>query len=333
MIKGQGASVSRTFQFIAGGTVGGGAPGPAGGSCGDMVQAVFDLQDQGVDLGQITFPFQLGEPSHPLVEDFNDGLPASGLPPGWSSTATGAGVPWMITTNDSANGPDMGEDSPTQPPPNNSVMTPDLPGISQSYLTSIPVPVATPQAQLYFREAFDVSNTYDGLVLEIAIGAQPFQDILLAGGSFVLDGYNTVLKDNNPLGPRPAWSGDSGGWLPVRVNLPPTAAGQTVQLRWHFAGSRGLAGGAWFVDSVFITEPICLPPVSNPLIINPGLTRGIFTFAINTVASRNYVVEFKTNLTDTVWQTQQILSGNGSQQIITVPINPDRQRFYRFHLQ
>src|SRR6266568_4286201 len=105
----------------------------------------------------------------------------------------------------------LGEDSHTPPPPNNSVLTPDPPGISQSYLTSTPIPVATQQAQLYFREAFNVSNAYDGLILEIAIGAQPFQDIIQAGGSFVLDGYNTVLKDNNPLGPRPGWSGNSGG--------------------------------------------------------------------------------------------------------------------------
>jgi hypothetical protein len=333
VIKGLGANVSRVFKFIAGGGAGGPGASASGNSCGDTVQLVFDLQDQGVDLGQVSLPFQLGQPSHPLVEDFNHAFPASGLPAGWSSAATGAGVPWTVTANDPANAPDIGEDSPVQPPPNNSAMTPDPAGISQSTLTSAPFPVATPQAQLYFREAFDVSNAYDGLILEIAIGAQPFQDIVQAGGSFILDGYNTILKDNNPLGPRPAWSGNSGGWLPVQVNLPPTAAGQTVQLRWHFAGSRGLAGGAWFVDTALITESICLPAVSNPVIVNPALVRGLFTFAINTVPGRNYVVEYKTNLTDPIWQTQQILSGNGSQQIVTVPANPDHQRFYRFHLQ
>jgi len=333
VIKGQGASISRVFKFIAGGAGGRSGAQPLIGSCGDTVQAVFQLQDQGVDLGRVTVPFQLGEPSHPLVEDFDDALPASGLPNGWSSTATGTGVPWTMTTDEPANLPDTGEDSPLEPPPNNSVMVPDVSGSGQSDLTSAPFNVATPQATLYFREAFDVSNTYDGLVLEIAVGPQPFQDIIQAGGSFVMDGYNVVLNDNNPLGPRPAWSGNSGGWLPVRVNLPPAASGQTVQLRWRFAASRGQPGGAWFIDSVFITEPLCLPPVSHPVIVNPGLSRGLFTFAIDTVAGRNYVIEYKTNLADTVWQPQQTLAGDGNQQVVSVPIYPDRQRFYRFHLQ
>ena len=203
VVRGQGAAVSRVFQFIAGAAAG----GPAGPSfsCGDTVQAVFQLQDQGMSLGQVTIPFKLGEPSHPLVEDFNDALPASGLPNGWSSSVVGSGVPWTVTTNQPANLADTGEDSPTPPPSNNSVMTPDPSGISQSYLTSAPFNVATPQAQLYFREAFVVSNAFDGLILEIAIGAQPFEDIIQAGGSFASDGYNMVLKDNNPLGPRHGW--------------------------------------------------------------------------------------------------------------------------------
>ena len=331
VVRGQGAPVSRPFRFIAGSATGGPGPGPTGGSCGDTVQAVLQLQDQGVDLGQITVPFQLGKPSHPLVEDFDDSLPASGLPAGWFSAALGTGVPWNTTTISPPNLPGAGEDSPGGEPPNNSAMVPDLPG--QSYLSSMPFQVLTPQAQLYFREAFIVSNSFDGLILEIAIGTQPFQDILQAGGSFVMDGYNTVLNDYNPLGLRPAWSGDSGGWLPVRINLPPSAAGQSVQLRWHFAGSRGLPNGAWFVDSVLVTEPICLPPVSNPVILNPALRRGLFSFAINTVAGRNYIIEYKTNLTDPVWQTMEVLPGNGNQQIITVPTEPDRQGFYRFEVQ
>jgi hypothetical protein len=189
----------------------------------------------------------------------------------------------------------------------------------------------TPTAQLYFREAFGVSNMADGLVLEIAIGSLPFKDIIAAGGSFVQGGYNSALI--NPLAEIPAWSGSSGGWIPVIVNLPQAAAGQPVQLRWHFIGTQGLPTGAWFIDSVFITEPLCLPPVSNPVIINPAVTGGFFTFAINTVAGRNYIIEYKTNLTDVAWQTLETLSGNGNQQMISVPIVSDSKRFYRFHLQ
>lgn len=334
VVRGQGVAVTRTFKFIAGGSAGGsGAPNPNAGSCGDTVPVVFQLQDQGTNIGQVTIPFRLGVPSHPLVEDF-EGFRPPALPPGWVSSATGVDPQWTATTNPPPNLPDIGEDEfPAPPSTNTSAFLPDLAGVGQSTLTSLPFTVATPQAQLYFRESFAVSNKMDGGILEIAIGSQPFVEITQAGGSFAKDGYNAILSDRNSLGPRAAWTGDSGGWLPVLVNLPPAAAGQTVQLRWHFAGVSGMAAGGWYVDSVLVTEPLCPPPVSNPQIINPSASRNFFTFAVNTVTNRNYVIEYKTNLTDTVWQTLETVPGNGSQQVISVPVGPDKERFYRFEVQ
>jgi hypothetical protein len=302
-------------------------------TCGDTVEAVLKLQDQGVDLGQVKIPFRLGVPSHPLVEDSEEGPPPL-LPAGWTSASSGSGVPWETTTNPPTNLPEVGEDElPTPPPGNTSLIVLDNAGVGQSLLMSPPFKVGTSNAQLYFRTSFNVSNKFDGGLLEIALGNQQFQDIIQAGGSFVKDGYNTILDDRNPLGLRPAWSGDSGGWLPVIVNLPPAAAGQFAQLRWHFATSQGMQGGAWFIDSVIITEPNCLPPVSNPIILNPALKGNVFTFAIDTVSNRNYVIEYKKDLTESVWQTLQILPGNGSRQTIQVPIDFQSRRFYRFHLQ
>jgi hypothetical protein len=240
-----------------------------------------------------------------------------------------------MTTNPPPNAPGTeGEDAaPLLGPANVSVFIPDTLGIGQSSLLSPPFPVATAQAQLFFLQAFSVSNGYDGCILEIALGTQPFQDITQAGGSFARDGYNSRLNDFNPLGLRPAWSGDSGGWLPVYVNLPAAAAGQTVQLRWHFANSRGKTNGFWFVDAAQVTEPLCLPPVSNPVILNPALEGGSFTFSINTVTSRTYVVEYKTNLTDNGWQLFQSFSGSGVVQTVAVPATSNRQAFYRFRVQ
>lgn len=337
VVQGQGPPVSRQFQFIVSGGAGGasarvpGAP-QAGASCGDTVQLTFQLSDQGVDLGQVTIPVTLGVTSHPLIEDFEE-LPPPGLSPGWTSAASGGDVPWTTTTNPPPNSPQMGSEGLFIPPPRNtSVMVPDSAGIGESTLTSPPFNVVTPQAQLYFREAFAVSNAFDGGILEIAIGSQPFQEIVQAGGSFVEGGYNVTLADNNPLGPRPGWSGDSGGWLSALVNLPPAAAGQTVQLRWVFATSRGQTNGAWFVDSVDITESVCLPAVSNPIILNPSASRNTFSFEINTVPDRNYIIQYKTNLTDAVWQTLETLPGNGNEQVVNVPIG-SKTAFYRFTVQ
>jgi photosystem II stability/assembly factor-like uncharacterized protein len=338
VVRGQGQSVSRTFQFIAGGAAGGpgGAPpvpGP-GGNCGDTVQVVLQLQDGGVDLGQVSIPFRLGEPSFPLVQDFEAVQPPY-LAPGWTSAASGTEPPWTTTTNPPPSMPDMGEDEdtpPAAPVTNTIVFVPDPIGNGQSYLTSPPFVVATTQAQLFFLESFNVAKGSDGGVLEIAIGSQPFQDITLAGGSFVKDGYNTVL-DRSPLGIRPAWSGDSGGWLPVVVNLPAAAAGQSVQLRWRFASLNGMFNGGWFVDAVLVTEPICLPPVTNPVMLNPAVQTNTFTFSINTVLDRNYVIEYKTNLNDAAWQTLETLPGNGSNQVISVPTGSNTQLYYRFYVQ
>ena len=333
VVEGQGPAVSRTFNFIAGGgAAGGGAPSGSS-SCGGTAQIVLQLTDQGVDLGQVTIPFRYGVPSHPLVEDFEE-TPPPALSPGWTSSASGSAVPWSTTDNDPPNMVSLGgeDDFGGSEVTNTSVFVPDLPGVGQSSLTTPPFSVATTQAQLYFREAFDVSNSFDGAILEIAIGSQPFTDIVTAGGSFVKDGYNATLANNNPLGPRPAWSGNSGGWLPVLVNLPPTAAGETVQLRWLFSGSRGMANGAWFVDSVDITEPICLPPVTNPKILNPAVSGHLFSFQINTVAQRSYTIQYTTSLISGVWQTLETISGNGSEQTISIPTN-STPTFYRFTVQ
>jgi hypothetical protein len=326
VVKGQGPPVSRVFRFIAGG-----AP-PSDGSrapCGGTVQAVFQLTDAGVNLGQVALTFHVGMPSHPLVEDFEQ-VPPPVLPPGWTTMAVGNDQPWSTSTNPPPTTLDMGED--TQPPQalNTSAVMPDWGGPGGSFLTSPPFPIATAQAQLYFRQWFDVPATLDGAVLEIAIGTQPFADFVRAGGSFVKDGYNAVLSDHNPLGPRPAWSGKSGGWLPVLANLPASAAGQNVQLRWNFASYQGGPSNIWFVDSVKVTEPLCLPPVTNPVILNPALRGNFFTFAINTVTNRTYIIQYKTNLDDAVWQVLETLPGNGSQQTVISPIGPDRQRFFRF---
>jgi hypothetical protein len=154
-----------------------------------------------------------------------------------------------------------------------------------------------------------------------------------AGGSFVQDGYSITLNDHNPLGLRRAWSGNSGGRLPVLVNLPASAAGQPVELRWHFATSAGVPGGGWFVDSMLVTEPQCLPPVTNPVILNPSVHGGVFSFAINTVSNRTYIIDYKTNLNDTAWQTWQLLSGNGSPQTVSTPVSSFGQLFIRFRVQ
>lgn len=110
-----------------------------------------------------------------------------------------------------------------------------------------------------FRNAFNLEDAgassqigYDGMVLEISINSQPFQDILTAGGSFATGGYNKTISDQfgSPLSGRAAWSGLSGGtvvtpaYITTTVNLPASANGQLVKLRWVLASdNNGVALG------------------------------------------------------------------------------------------
>ena len=111
-------------------------------------------------------------------------------------------------------------------------------------------------AQLTFRHNYNLESGYDGGVLEIKIGGGSWTDIVTAGGSFVSGGYVSTLgsSSGNPLGGRSAWTGNSGGFITTLVNLPPAAAGQTIQLRWRCGTDRGTSGPGWYVDTVSVTS-------------------------------------------------------------------------------
>ncbi|MGH9869139.1 MAG: hypothetical protein ACREAA_13370, partial [Candidatus Polarisedimenticolia bacterium] len=93
--------------------------------------------------------------------------------------------------------------------------------------------------------------------LEIAIGAGPFVDILAAGGSFVTGGYDAPIAagEGSPIAGRAAWTGTSVGFAEVSVDLPPSAAGQTVKLRWRVATDAIIGHTGYWVDSIALTDP------------------------------------------------------------------------------
>src|SRR5262249_44578415 len=134
-------------------------------------------------------------------------------------------------------------------------------------------------------------------VLEIAVGAQPFMDIVQAGGSFTLNGYNTTLAAGiGPLGGRAAWSRDSGGWLITEARLPPSASHQNIQLRWRFASVGGLGGNGWFVDDVAVSEYLCRPRLSI------SLTATNTAVASWLAPSTGWILQQNTNLLSGAWE-------------------------------
>ena len=199
----------------------------AGGTCGGTITATLQLQDGAVDLGTITYTLTLGQ-LNPLAQNF-DGVTAPALPAGWSTSTSGGQSNWVT--------------SPTFASSlTNAAFSRDTGVIGVNELDTPTISITTTSAVLTFRQFYSLAANptnstvgFDGGVLEIKIGGGSYTDILSAGGSFAGGGYNTTLitTNGNPLGGRPAWSGNSTNFITTTVNLPAAAAGQNAQLRWR----------------------------------------------------------------------------------------------------
>ena len=232
VVPANGGSAARSFSF------------KATGSCGGTNLATLRLQDGAANLGTVTFPLPLGLPTVATLfaENF-DGVTAPALPTGWATAASGAESTWVSTSSTSDTAP-------------NSVFSPDPGAIGFNELDSPIIILPSAQAQLTFRHNYSLESTYDGGVLEISIGAGPWTDILSAGGSFVTGGYVGPLSTlySNPLAGRSAWTGSSGGFISTVVNLPASAAGQPIQLRWCCGTDLSVSSSGWYLDSVSVTS-------------------------------------------------------------------------------
>ena len=98
--------------------------------------------------------------------------------------------------------------------------------------------------RVYFRNNFDLQDGFDGGVLEVSFdNGLTFQDIFTAGGTFIAGGYNGSVSTccGNPLAGRQAWTGSSGGFIQITVNLliPP---GSNVILLWRMGSDNSVSG-------------------------------------------------------------------------------------------
>jgi hypothetical protein len=177
-----------------------------------------------------------------LLEEFDSVTPPV-LPAGWSSTT------W-VTSN-------SGVPTPPADTLPNAALIDDPATISDMQLLSpnIVYPADGGRVQLFFRNNFNLQDGFDGGVLEISFdGGSTFQDVVAAGGTFVSGGYNGTISTccGNPLAGRQAWTGNSGGFSTVRVNLP--HPGGTYMLRWRMGSDSSISGEGWRIDSVSITQ-------------------------------------------------------------------------------
>jgi hypothetical protein len=141
----------------------------------------------------------------------------------------------------------------------NSAFVNDPNCISDERLDSKPFPIVSASAVLTFRRNNNLESGFDGMVLEISIGGGAFQDILAAGGTFGTGGYNGTISVNfgSPIAGRQAWTGNSGGFVTTTVNLPASANGQSIVLRWRRASDSSVSGVGAFIDTISITGSNC----------------------------------------------------------------------------
>jgi hypothetical protein len=124
--------------------------------------------------------------------------------------------------------------------------------------------------QNYNLEASDVDPNlgFDGGVLEISTdGGNTFQDIVDAGGTFLMGGYNRTISTDrgSPIAGRHAWSGNSNGFITTVVDV--SAKSIFFVLRWRMASDNSGSGEGWRVDTVNISwcqNEGCPQPTPKP---------------------------------------------------------------------
>jgi uncharacterized repeat protein (TIGR01451 family) len=231
-----GSAVTQPYSFIVDSAV----------ACGTPITLTWHLADGASDLGTVDAHLQTGVLQTLFSEAF-DGVTAPAIPVDWLVTHSGVGTPWVTTTT-----------TPDTAP--NAAFTDDPNAVSDDWLDS-PTFVAAAGGVLSFRKnvnleiATNPATCYDGAVVEIAINGGAYADIITAGGSFITGAYNCTVAPNfmSPIVNRPAWSGNSGTYQDVRINMPPTATGQSVRLRWRVASDSSVAATGFWIDNVQVS--------------------------------------------------------------------------------
>ncbi|MDH4062786.1 MAG: M36 family metallopeptidase [Acidobacteriota bacterium] len=295
-----GANVCATFTFTVSAT------------CGTSVTASLQAQEAGGSTRTLTYPFQVGALASSFAQNF-DGVTAPALPAGWTtSTLTGTPNLWVTDTT-----------TPDSAP--NRAFAADPSTVSDNVLVSPAIALPAGVSRLTFRNSYLTESTFDGGVLEIAIGGGAFQDIITAGGSFVSNGYNATISTsfNSPIAGRMAWSGNSSGYVTSVVDLPAAAGGQSVVLRWRMATDSSVASTGWAVDTVSIAQFACAggAVITTP---TPGSTLSgasvDFTWSTGTGALQYWLYVGTTGVgSANIWNQDQ---GTATSRTVTgIPLN------------
>ena len=99
------------------------------------------------------------------------------------------------------------------------------------------------------------------------------------------------------------------------------------QMLWIDNQAGGFTGGTFYIDNVYFYKSA----VAGLPTVTVSLASGSIHLSFATQNGSNYTIQYKTNLTDAVWQTLSTVGGNGSAQIVADPAN-QKSRFYRLYV-
>jgi hypothetical protein len=162
--------------------------------------------------------------------------------------------PWAIVTSDSSS-------------PSHAWFAADENRVKDQLLELTQAVPVVDGTMFRFRHRFATETAYDGGVLEYSVdGGILWHDVLEGDGGaipananrFVDHGYNATLSNccANPLATLNAWSGDSGGWLEVTVNLS-DFADHEVLLRFRMGTDSHIGAVGWWIDDLAFRSLVC----------------------------------------------------------------------------
>ncbi len=217
--------------------------------CGNSVTATLQVTEPSQPTKDFTFPMTVGSPVIIATQNF-DGVAAPALPSGWTTSTLVGTANLFVTTTTLPSGVTAQDTTP------NAVFAGDPASVSDNVLVSPNFAIPAAATQLSFKQVYafeaGASVGYDGGVLEISIAGGAWADIMAAGGSFSIGGYNRTISSccGSPIAGRQAWSSASSGRITTVVNLPPSAQGQLASFRWRMASDSSVASTGWWIDSV-----------------------------------------------------------------------------------
>ncbi len=213
-------------------------------------------------------------------------------PDGWSVQHAQGQSDWRVVA-------DKGHDS------SHSWFSPSQSTTSDQSLISPPIHVA-PGSILSFWHSYNMEGNsvaaYDGGVVEVSDdGGAHWTDL---GSQMTQNGYDYTISAgaSNPLAGRPAFTGDSGGWIETRATLS-LWAGKVIRIRFRQGTDSSVAKDGWWVDDILVGQPFSI--TWQPIGLSaPGATS--LRWTVPNVTGDNYCVRVRgegDNYKASAWNT------------------------------